>query len=451
MLGKPTTHQRQLSLFGSNLIQMLNPDHPLIKLVEMLPWDSLEKELQHLYSHTGAPSHPLRKMLGIVLLQHMFKWSDQGVVEAWRENPYYQYFTGEATLQWDQPCAASDLVHFRKRLGEAGMRLLLKMTLNLHEQEIKKAKEVLVDTTVQEKNITYPTDAKLYKKVIDKCGDIAKKTGIELRQSYRYVVKKLMYMQRYISHPRQGKQARKAIRKLKTIAGRQVRDIKRGLTRLGQGEAYAEVISRMEQILEQVRNSKNKVYSLHEPAVSCIAKGKQGKIYEFGSKVSIVSLPGSQVIVGISNYVGNPHDSQTLSDSLGQVESLTGKRFERVIVDRGYRGVEKVLKEEVVLPGSKKLAKGSYAYRQHKERCRRRAGIEGLISHLKNYHKLGTNFLKGKLGDVVNSLLVAVGHNLQLLLIKIGRDIYFFISHLLALVSKTVLPSKHPISFIVSS
>ena len=211
MLGKPTTHQRQLSLFGSNLIQMLNPAHPLLKLAEIIPWKSLEKELQHLYSHTGAPSHPLRKMLGILLLQHIFKWSDQGVVEAWKENPYYQYFSGEASWQWDQPCAASDLVHFRKRLGEAGMRHLLKMTLVLHEQEIKKAKEVLVDTTVQEKNITYPTDAKLYKKVIDKCREIAKKTGIQLRQSYRYVVKKLIYMQRYISHPSQGKQARKAI------------------------------------------------------------------------------------------------------------------------------------------------------------------------------------------------------------------------------------------------
>lgn len=226
MLGKPTTDQRQLSLFGSNLIQMLNPFHPLIQLSEMLPWERLEKELQHLYSHQGAPSHPLRRMLGILLLQHMYKWSDRALVEAWKENPYYQYFTGEASWQWEQPCAASDLVHFRKRLGEAGMHILLKMTLDLHEQEVKKAKEVLVDTTVQEKNITYPTDAKLYKKVIDKCRAIANKTGIQLRQSYQYVVKKLMYMQRYISHPKQGKQARKAIRKLRTIAGRQVRDIK---------------------------------------------------------------------------------------------------------------------------------------------------------------------------------------------------------------------------------
>lgn len=206
----------------------------------------------------------------------------------------------------------------------------------------------------------------------------------------------------------------------------------------------------MEQILEQERKSKEKVYSLHEPGVSCIAKGKQGKRYEFGSKVSIVSLPGSQVIVGITSYEGNPHDSQTLSNSLWQVETLTGKRFDRVIVDRGYRGVEKVLKEEIILPGIKKLEKGSYAYRQHKERCRSRAGIEGLISHLKNYHKLGRNFLKGKAGDVVNSLLVAVGHNLQLVLLKMGREIYFFVFGLLAELTERNLQSKQPPFYLLS-
>jgi IS5 family transposase len=129
-------------------------------------------------------------------------------------------------------------------------------------------------------------------------------------------------------------------------------------------------------------------------------------------------LPGSQVIVGIESYSGNPDDSQTICSSLASVETLTGKRFERVIVDQVYRGVEKKLKEEVVLPGKKGLEKKSYAYSQHHQRCRSRSGIEALNSHVKNHHKLGRNYLKGKVGDVLNSLLVAVGHNLQLCLVK---------------------------------
>ncbi len=422
MLGKASTSQHSLNLFGSNLIQLLNPKHSLLLLAEQIPWGKLEENLSHLYSHTGAPSHPLRKMLGLVLLQHLYKLSDERVVAVWQENPYYQYFTGEASLQWAQPCAASDLVHFRKRLGEEGARLVLKMSLAMHAPAIKKAKEVLVDTTVMEKNITYPTDAKLYKKVISKCVSIAQKSNIKLRSSYKYVVKKLSYVQRYTRTHNQRKAAKRAIKKLRTIAARQVRALKRGLIELGhrQQARYQALLNVMEGILTQVKESKNKVYSLHEPGVSCIAKGKAGKRYEFGSKVSLVSLPGSQVVVGVGIYPGNPHDSKTLSSSLSEVATLTGKRFARVIVDRGYRGAAQHLKEEVILPGKKGLAKGSYAYYRHRLRCRKRSGIEGMISHLKNHHKLGRNYLKGSLGDVLNSLYVATGHNLQLAMVP-GR------------------------------
>jgi IS5 family transposase len=418
MLGKLPLDQKQHSLFGNNLIQILNLKHPLIKLANQVPWSKLETDLAHLYARRGAPSHPLRKMVGLLFLQHIFKLSDERIVEVWQENPYYQYFTGEASLAWHQPCAASDLVHFRKRIGEKGAQMLLKTTLGLHESTIKKTKEVLVDTTVQEKNITHPTDAKLYKKVIDKCVAISKDLKIKLRQSYLQVSRKLMYVQRYINHPKQFKVARKAIKKLKTIAGRQVRDLVRNLGNLGKEAVYKPILDTMTAILAQTKDSKNKIYSLHEPSVSCIAKGKQGKRYEFGSKVSISSLPGSQVIVGISNYQGNPHDSQTIVTSLALVEDLTGKRFDRVIVDRGYRGVEKKLKETVILPGRKGLSKKSYAYKIHLQRCRKRSAIEALISHVKNHHKLGRNYLKGQIGDVFNSLLVAVGHNLQLSLIN---------------------------------
>ena len=255
-----------------------------------------------------------------------------------------------------------------------------------------------------------------------------------------------MYIQRYVSHPQLGKQGKKAIKKLKTIAGRQVRNLSREITKIGKQALYAPIIARMEKIVSQEKQTKDKVYSLHEPKVSCIAKGKKGKRYEFGSKVSIASLPGSQVIVGITSYTGNPHDSQTISPTLDQVEKLTGKRFKRVLVDRGYRGSKKLLQEEVILPGSKGMEKGSYTHRRHQERCRKRSAIEGLISHLKNYHKLGRNFLKGVPGDTLNCLLVAIGHNLHLLWPKFATELSFLFHSLLFPLHLLTLFSNRPFS-----
>ena len=191
MLGKPALDQHQLSLFGSNLIQIINLQHPLVVLAKILPWQEIEKQFASLYAQVGNPSHPIRKMTGLLLLQHLYKLSDERVVGEWEQNIYYQFFTGEGALQWNQPCAASDLVHFRKRIGKEGINYLFELSVKLHGKKVKKGKEVIVDTTVQEKYITFPTDAKLYKQVIERATKEAKKLGVKLRQSYVHVVKKL--------------------------------------------------------------------------------------------------------------------------------------------------------------------------------------------------------------------------------------------------------------------
>ena len=76
-------------------------------------------------------------MVGLLFLQDIFKLSDESIVELWKESPYYQYFTGEASLARHQPCVASELVYFRKRIGQQGVQMLLKTTLALHENTIK--------------------------------------------------------------------------------------------------------------------------------------------------------------------------------------------------------------------------------------------------------------------------------------------------------------------------
>ena len=208
MLGK-SPHQQQTELFKNLLANQLNPKHPLYLLAQVIPWKKLEEEFAPLYGTVGLPSHPVRKMAALLMLKHLYHLSDERVVAMWQENPYYQYLAGEATFQWGQPCAASDLVHFRHRLGEKGIAKLFALSIALHADKVKKAKEVIVDTTVQEKNITFPTDAKLYKKIIEQCNRIAKSCGMQLRQSYRFVVKRLQYAPRYAHLPRGAKKAKK--------------------------------------------------------------------------------------------------------------------------------------------------------------------------------------------------------------------------------------------------
>ena len=427
MLGKEK-NPGQIELFRASLQQILNPKHPLILLAKLVPWNLLEKEFAKRYANTGAPSHPIRLMSGLLLLQRVYNLSDERLTALWQENPYFQFFCGKTNFQWQQPCAASDLVHFRKRLGKEGIELLFKVSIQLHKEKVAKAKEVIVDTTAQEKNITFPTDEKLYKKVISRCNKLAKKKAIKLRQSYRFVVKKLSYTKRYAKHPNRAKEAKRVVRKLRTLAGRQVRDLTRKLTAQGHEVVaqFSEQLALMERAVNQKRTDKNKVYSLHAPEVSCIAKGKAHKKYEFGSKVSIALLAESKVIVGIKSYAGNPHDSKTLAKTLSEAESHSGRAYGRVVVDKGYAG-HNLKNKEVIQPGDRQKRSKS-ARKRYKASCRRRCGIEGIISHLKSDHRMGLNYLKGVEGDEMNALLSAIGFNLTLLLRELSSsDSYFFV------------------------
>ncbi len=418
MLGKSPS-QDQTDLFKSSLKQLINPKHPLVILAGAIPWQKLEAKFANLYSNTGTPSHPLRKMLGILLLQRIHNFSDEYIVDFWKDVIYFQYFCGEAFLQWGQPCASSDLVYFRRRLGKEGIEYLLSVSISMHSDKVAKAKGVLVDTTVQEKNITFPTNAKLYRKVIDRCNKIAKKAGVELRQNYRFVVQKLMYVQRYFNVPKHAKKAAKAVRKLRTLAGRQVRDLQRKLQGTGTISIYQKVLLLMDRIVKQEKNEKDKIYSLCSPEVSCIAKGKAHKKYEFGSKVAIATLPGSNVVVGAQNFTGNPNDGKTLAPTLETVKRLSGREFDHAIVDRGYRGRCKIGETKVILPGVKNH-KNDYARRKHKLRCRSRSAIEAIIGHLKSDHRMGRNYLKGVAGDEINALLAGIGFNFRMALRKVG-------------------------------
>jgi transposase, IS5 family len=217
---------------------------------------------------------------------------------------------------------------------------------------------------------------------------------MQLRPSYRLVVQRLEYAQRDGHLARHAKKAQRALKKLSSLAGHHVRDLRRQLIKWGQEELYAPMLPIMARMVHPQRGDKSQVYSLHEPAVSCIAKGKAHKKYEFDSKVSVASWSGSHVVVGITSLVGNPHDGTTLATALDQVAQWTGQRYQRMLVDQGDRGHGPVGGAAVMIPG-KKIHPSADSLCRHQTLCKRRSTIDAIIGHLTSDHSMGSNFSRG--------------------------------------------------------
>jgi IS5 family transposase len=409
MIAKPVSTS-QLS-FYSTFEEQLSHRHPLYILANQIKWDIFEEAFAGLYSEEGRPAKPIRLMVSLLMLKHVRNLSDESVVEQWFENIYYQYFSGEKTYACGVPCEASELVHFRNRIGAAGIELILKESIRVNGKDGEE-QEGTTDTTVQEKNITYPTDNKLHRKIIKKCVGIAVDQGIELRQSYTRTVKKLLMEQRFRNHPKNKGRARKADRKIKTIAGRLVRELERKLT----PGLHQDSLSLFKEVLAQKKTDSNKIYSLHEPHTQCMSKGKEHKKYEFGSKVSIITTKTTGVIIGAINIEKNVHDSKTLLPAIEQQQRLTGITLKQNFVDRGYRGVKEVLGTAIVLPDKPGKQRTAYQKQKLRNGFKRRAAIEPKIGHLKQDHRLGRNYYKGIQGDNINVMLAAAGMNFKRML-----------------------------------
>lgn len=350
-------------------------------------------------------------MVGLLILKQLRNLSDEGVVERWVENGYYQFFCGETFFQWDFPCHPTDLVYFRKRIGEKGVEKIFQVSIDLHRAKAKE-REILIDSTVQEKNITFPTETKLYKKIAEHCVAIAEKEQTELRQTYRRTIKGLMLAQRFRNHPKNYKKAVKAQRKLKTIAGRLMRDVERKLP-ADRFSRYSGLFKIFDQVMTQERTSTDKVYSIHEPQVYCIGKGKDHKKYEFGAKASIAVTKNHGIIVGAVSHRKNVHDSKTLVDIISQSSELRGQCPEFAICDRGYRGKSKVGDTRILIPKPSGKKVTAYQKQKARKRFRKRAGIEPIIAHLKSDFRMMRNFLKGSAGDSINLMLAAAAFNFR--------------------------------------
>jgi IS5 family transposase len=402
-------------LFRSNLNQILNQNHSLIILSKEIDWSWIEKEMNGYYSDIGRPSVPIRTMVGLLLLKQLYNQSDESVIDRWVENPYWQYFTGEQYFQHRPPFNPTDFVHFRKRVGEQGMEKILALTVKVHDGA-KGEEEVQIDTTVQEKNITFPTDMKLQRRVMQYLRLIAQWEEISLRQSYIRVEKKLIRQTHNGNHPRNKKRASKARKTFKTIAGRLLRDVSRKLSKK-QLEHYRCYLALYEEVIHQKRSDKNKIYSLHEPQVQCISKGKAHKKYEFGNKVSIVRGSESGVVLAVKSFATNIYDGHALEESINQctriMQMIEGEQPKRAVVDRGCRGRKEINGTAILIPSVPKATDTAYQKRKKRKKFRARAAIEPVIGHLKYDHRMLRNYLSGTLGDIINAMAAGCAFNLK--------------------------------------
>lgn len=418
-------------LFRNRLENMLDQRHELYRLADLIDWSAFDSAFGELYCvDNGCPAKATRLMVGLQYLKHTYGLSDDAVVMRWVENPYWQYFCGEEYFLHQIPIDPSSMTRFRKRIGESGCEKILQATVKagLQSKTIKPAdlKRVTVDTTVQEKAVSFPTDSKLLNRSRMRLVKLCRRQDIVLRQSYaRKGPQALLRASRY-AHARQLRRMRRQVKRLNTYLGRVVRDIERKIARHPEKQAvFADELAMAKRLLKQKKTDRNKLYSLHAPEVECISKGKAHKRYEFGVKASIATTNKSNFVVGGLALPGNPFDGHTLVTALAQIRRLTGSVIDEAFVDRGYRGHGEEL-TTVYISGQKRGIKTE----RLKRSLKRRQAVEPVIGHLKSDGLLGRNYLKGSQGDQMNVMLSCAGHNLRLIL----RQLRFFCRRLLGTV-----------------
>ncbi|CAG2160752.1 IS5 family transposase [Cupriavidus numazuensis] len=441
--------------FRSRLDVMIDLRHPLTVLTTRMPWAQIEAALAPVFeckaragmavmgedlfgptlavagaglSAAGRPRLPIRLMVGLLYLKHAFNESDESVCERWAENVYFQYFCGEEYFQPRLPCAPTNLVHFRQALGEAGVEELLATTIAAAVQmgvvKPTEFERVIVDTTVQEKAVAHPTDSRLLELARAKVVKLAKRAGLQLRQTFAKEGKTLRFRAGGYAHAKQFRRLRRVLKRQRTVLGRVLRDIERKMTALPQAQQQAlrPRIENARRLRDQRPKDKNKLYALHAPEVECISKGKARQPYEFGVKVSVAVTASQGLIVGARSFPGNPYDGHTLHAQLEQtnilLQELPGApRPHTAIVDLGYRGVDaEVAPVKVIHRGRHKTLD-----RRQRQQLKRRQAVEPVIGHLKADHGMRRNWLKGETGDAVHPILCAAGFNLRWLLRAIAR------------------------------
>jgi len=434
----------QNDMFRSRLDQIIDLSHEKVILACKIDWQFLSDKCGENYSDKrGHPALSTRLMAGLHILKYADNLSDEEICARWVENPYYQFFCGEEFFLHELPFDRSSMTRWRQRMGEDKMAALLQESLAV-AVKVGAAKpsdftKVIVDTTVAEKNVAFPTDAKLINRAREKLVKKARKEGITLRQSYKRVGKFALIKHQRYAHAKQFKRAKRQLRTLRTYLRRTIRDIRRKTSGNGELEnIFSPMLYQANRVLTQKpRDGGRHVYALHAPEVECIGKGKSHKPYEFGVKASIATTlnrcKGGQFAIHAKALPGRPYDGHTLETIIPDIEKLTGGVLTRILADAGYRGhnAPPSHKFNVFTTGQKRRMTPAI-----KRQMKRRAAVEPVIGHLKHGHRMNRNTLAHTQGDAINPILAAAGYNFRLIL-KWIRKLLFRI-HVMWIVNQSV-------------
>lgn len=438
--------------FRARLDSMIDLRHPLAVLASRMPWAQIESNLAPLFAHrdragcsvegmdlfgptvalagagvspAGRPRLPIRLMVALLYLKHAYGLSDDGVIERWAQDVYFQFFSGQEYFEARFPCDKAQLSRFRKGLGEAGVEELLKTTIeaSVAMGAVKRAdlQRVIVDTTVQEKAIAHPTDSRLLDVARAKIVRLAHRAGIKLKLTHGREATALRRRAGGYAHARQFKRLKKVLRRQRTILGILLREVQRKMTGLPQAaqDKLNHWMTLAERIRTQRPKDKNKLYALHAPEAECISKGKSRNPYEFGVKASVAVTHKQGLIVGARAFPGNPYDGHTLAEQIEQTTNLLQDlkvKPTTAIVDLGYRGVDHLVPAQIIHRGRFKTMSA-----QQRRWLRRRQAVEPVIGHLKADHGMNRCWLKGSEGDALHTVLCAAGFNLRWLLRAVAR------------------------------
>jgi IS5 family transposase len=333
----------------------------------------------------------------------------------------WQFFSGMTYYEPRLPCDATQIGRFRRVLGEAGVEQLLKTTIEaavaIGAVTKREFERVIVDSTVQEKSIAFPTDSRLLEVAREKIARQARRAGIRLKLTHEREGKSLRRCAAGYAHAKQFKRLKKVLRRQRTILGSLLREVRRKLDGVAAParEALEPWLQRAERLHTQRMHDKNKLYALHAPEVECIGKGKARCPYEFGVKVSVAVTHRHGLMVGARSFPGNPYDGHTLAAQIEQTNTLLqdlGVKPATAVVDLGYRGVDQELAPVQVIHRGKNKSLTAV----QRGWLRRRQAIEPAIGHLKADHRMDRRWLKGSEGDALHAVLCAAGFNIRWLL-----------------------------------
>ena len=417
----------QSRLFQDRLSKELNPKHKLYKLRDVIDWEELGTSVSDLIpvKARGRERRSLRVMLGLSMLQSMYNFSDCLTCETLDENAYWQYFCGYEYGVGEIGVSESSLRRFRQSLGEVGYRLILKelaaVGLRVGAYKKKDLDSAIIDTTVQIKHIKYPHDAYLLGKAREELVKLCHRWGIKLNETYAKKYKSCLLKLWKYKPESQSRKRHKLRKHMKMLVGRLIRraDQALGSMNFDLDEEDRFLFSKIKRIYAQSFLSKTErkaykeagykiLYSFHAEEVECIGKGKLNRPYEFGNKVGLGVTGQRNFIVGVKSFHGNPYDGHTLTQTVEAIEETTGQRIGDIFVDLGYRGNDYRHKGKVYTPYTKKEITPEIKVMQ-----KRRSAIEPIIGHLKHYGRMGRNFLKGVIGDILNPLISAIGFNMR--------------------------------------